>query len=143
MVFLHGCIYKMNMTMPINRPPVDTAKPSRTRMKLLTASLTLATGLLLAGQGQAAGDAEAGREKSATCAACHGVDGNSQIDTNPILAGQYASYLEHALKSYRDGTRQNAIMSGFATQLSDQDIADLAAWFSSQQGPLQTAPIDN
>ena len=88
----------------------------------------------------AGGDAAAGKEKSATCAACHGADGISQIPTNPILAGQYPSYIEQALKSYRSGTRQNAIMAGFASQLSDQDIEDLAAWFSSQKGPLQTAP---
>ena len=104
------------------------------------------SGILLAGavvfSSHAAGDPEAGQEKSATCAACHGADGNSNIPTNPILAGQYVSYLEEALKSYRSGTRQNAIMAGFASQLSDQDIADLAAWFSSQEGPLQTAPRD-
>jgi len=88
----------------------------------------------------AGGDAEAGKEKAATCAACHGADGVSQIPTNPILAGQYASYLEQALKSYRSGSRQSAIMAGFASQLTDQDIKDLAAWFSSQKGPLQTVP---
>lgn len=90
----------------------------------------------------AAGDADAGKEKSVTCAACHGEQGVSEIATNPILAGQYSSYLEQALKSYRSGDRQSAIMAGFAAQLSDQDIADLAAYFSSQEGPLQTAPID-
>ena len=105
-----------------------------------TAILALTGAMLTAGLAVAGGDAAAGKEKSATCAACHGEDGNSQIETNPILAGQYASYLEHALKGYRDGSRQNAIMSGFATQLTDQDIADLAAWFSSQPSPLQTAP---
>lgn len=86
-----------------------------------------------------AGDAAAGESKAAVCAACHGADGVSTDVNNPILAGQYASYLEFALQSYRNGSRQNAIMSGFASQLSDDDIADLAAWFSSQQGPLQTA----
>ena len=91
---------------------------------------------------QAAGDAAAGAEKSATCAACHGAQGVGEITTYPILAGQYPSYLEQALKSYRDGTRQNAIMAGFAGTLSDQDIADLAAYFASQEGPLQTAPRD-
>lgn len=88
-----------------------------------------------------AGDATAGEQKAGTCAACHGANGVSSDPSNPILAGQYPSYLEFALKSYRDGSRQNAIMAGFASQLSDEDIADLAAWFSSQTGPLQTAPI--
>ncbi|MFK8080321.1 MAG: cytochrome c [Granulosicoccus sp.] len=88
-----------------------------------------------------AGDPAAGAEKAATCAACHGEDGMSQaVPGYPILAGQYASYLEHALKSYRDGSRQNAIMAGFASQLSDEDIGDLAAWFSSLPSPLHTAP---
>lgn len=102
------------------------------------------SGILLMGavafNSHAAGDPKAGQEKSGTCAACHGADGVSNIPTNPILAGQYASYLEQALKSYRSGSRQNAIMAGFASQLSDQDIEDLAAWFSSQEGSLQTAP---
>lgn len=102
-------------------------------------SLVLAALLPLAGSALA-GDPAAGEQKAATCAACHGADGVSQISTNPTLAGQYASYIEHALKSYRDGSRQNAIMAGFAAGLSDEDISDLAAWFSSQTGPLQTAP---
>ena len=54
--------------------------------------------------------------------------------TYPNLAGQYASYLERALMDYREGKRTNAIMAGFAQNLTDQDIADLAAWYSSQQG---------
>ncbi len=108
----------------------------------LTAAATLLVAGVSMGTAQAAGDVDAGAEKSATCAACHGVDGISQIITYPILAGQYPSYLTHALESYRDGTRQNAIMAGFAGALSDQDIADLAAYFASLPGPLQTAPRD-
>ncbi len=103
-------------------------------------AIVLTASVLTSGAASAAGDAAAGEQKAATCAACHGADGVSQIPTNPILAGQYPSYLEHALKSYRSGSRQNAIMAGFAAQLSDQDIKDLAAWFASQEGPLQTAP---
>ncbi len=108
---------------------------------------TAAVGIFLtmglsAGAVQAGGDAKAGAEKSATCAACHGAQGIGEITTYPILAGQYASYLEHALKSYRDGSRENAIMAGFAVALSDEDIADLAAYFAAQEGPLQTAPRD-
>jgi len=89
---------------------------------------------------EAGGDAAAGKEKAVTCTACHGADGISTAPNFPILAGQYESYLAQALKSYRDGSRQNAIMAGFATQLSDEDIADLSAWYASQTGPLQTAP---
>ena len=112
----------------------------------VSARLTAAAALMVAGvsmgTAQAAGDVEAGAEKAATCAACHGADGISEILTYPILAGQYPRYLAQALKSYRDGTRQNAIMAGFAGALSDQDIADLAAYYSSLPGPLQTAPIN-
>lgn len=88
----------------------------------------------------ASGDADAGKAKAVTCAACHGEAGIAIAPNYPTLAGQYESYLVHALESYRSGSRQNAIMAGFATTLSDEDIADLAAWFSSQDGPLQTAP---
>jgi len=92
------------------------------------------------GAATASGSVSAGQEKSATCAACHGAQGESAGPQWPILAGQYSSYLEHSLKAYRSGSRQNAIMQGFAGQLSDQDIEDLAAYFAAQTGPLQTAP---
>jgi len=105
----------------------------------ISASVALLAALAV-GSAHAAGDAAAGEEKAGTCAACHGADGVSQIPTNPILAGQYPSYIEQALKDYRSGARESAIMAGFASQLSDEDIEDLAAWFSSQKGPLQTAP---
>jgi len=83
---------------------------------------------------------EAGQAKAATCAACHGETGfqTNQV-TNPILAGQYKSYIVESLKGYRSGVRRNAIMAGFASQLTDQDIDELSAWFSSQETPLQTA----
>jgi len=84
---------------------------------------------------------EAGKlqELLGTCASCHGEDGNSSVETNPKLAGQYESYLVQALKSYRDGTRQNAIMAGFASSLSDRDIKELAAYFAAQTPVLATA----
>lgn len=82
-----------------------------------------------------AGDPRRGLEKSQVCQSCHGRTGaESLMPSYPILAGQHADYLEYALKSYRDGTRNNAIMAGFAANLSDQDIADLAAWYSRQDG---------
>ena len=81
-----------------------------------------------------AGDPAAGQQKSTVCAACHGPDGNSPIPTNPRLAGQYADYLEHSLREYRSGKRQNPIMAGMAAALSDEDIEDLAAFFASQEG---------
>ena len=80
----------------------------------------------------AAGDAEAGKTKAAACAACHGPDGNAGIDPQyPRLAGQYRDYLVKALHEYKKGERKNPIMAGFAGTLTDADIEDLAAYFSS------------
>jgi len=88
-----------------------------------------------------AGDAAKGQQKAQqVCAACHGPDGNKpSAPDQPVLAGQYEDYLVRALSDYKNGRRNNAIMKGFAGQLSKQDIEDLAAWFSSQQ---QTALHD-
>ena len=90
----------------------------------------------LGANAQAGGDAENGQALSVTCAACHGADGNSTIPTNPIIAGQYESYLIRALLDYKSGARSNAIMAGFAAGLSEQDIKDLAAYFSNQESSL-------
>lgn len=94
--------------------------------------------LALAGAAQAAGNAEAGKTKAAqVCAACHGPEGNKPTaPENPVLAGQHQDYLAKALKDYKTGKRNNAIMKGFAASLSNQDIADLAAWFTSQKSDL-------
>jgi len=68
------------------------------------------------------------------CAACHGAQGEKpSAPEQPVLAGQYYDYLVQALSDYQNGRRANAIMKGFAGQLSKQDIEDLAAWFSSQK----------
>tara|TARA_Y100001970_G_scaffold291086_1_gene427006 strand:- start:759 stop:1088 length:330 start_codon:yes stop_codon:yes gene_type:complete len=86
------------------------------------------------------GNYNAGKEKSQICAACHGVDGNSQIKMYPILAGQHKNYLVHALNEYRSGIRNNVIMKGFAQNLSDEDINDLSQYFSMQEG-LDIPPL--
>ena len=85
-----------------------------------------------------AADAAAGKAKSATCAACHGADGNSATPDFPRLAGQHADYLQRALLDYQLGNRKNPIMQGQVANLSRQDMSDLAACFSSQSG-LATA----
>lgn len=82
----------------------------------------------------AGGDPEAGERKSQVCLACHGADGRGTNPAYPVLAGQYQSYLEHALRAYRDGSRVNAIMAGLASGLSDQDIEDLAAYYAAMEG---------
>ena len=81
-----------------------------------------------------AGDVTRGKEKSTVCASCHGADGNSTINTNPRLAGQYESYLLQSLRQYKSGKRKNPIMAGFVAPLSDEDMQDLAAYFASQKG---------
>ncbi|MDE3020629.1 MAG: cytochrome c [Pseudomonadota bacterium] len=86
-----------------------------------------------AGQALASGNAEAGKAKfEATCAACHGSGGHSTNDMFPVLAGQHASYIVHALHAYQAGTRHNPIMRGMAAGLSDQDILNIAAYLSGQ-----------
>jgi cytochrome c553 len=78
------------------------------------------------------GDATAGAAKSAVCAACHGVDGNSVDPQYPKLAGQHESYIARQLALYKTGERENAIMLGFAAMLSAQDMRDIGAYFATQ-----------
>ncbi len=110
-------------------------------MKQLFIAMVLASAFNM--QAFAGGDPVAGKEKSAVCAGCHGVDGNSSVGANPRLAGQYESYLYHSLKEYKEGRRQSLLMAGMVANLSDQDMKDLAAWFASQEGDvLQVLPDD-
>ena len=83
---------------------------------------------------QAAGNAEAGKAKSTTCAACHGFDGVSSVPSFPKLAGQNRDYLYHSLKAYKSGKRKNPIMAGQVQTLTDADMQDLALYFAKQKG---------
>ena len=94
--------------------------------------LLLAAVLAVSAQAQA-GDPTAGREKSKACAACHGENGISQAPDFPKLAGQHSDYLVRTLNDYKSGARKNAIMAGQVANLKREDIADLAAYYSSQQ----------
>ena len=82
---------------------------------------------------QAAGDAEAGQGKVAVCGACHGADGNSPAPNFPKLAGQGERYLLKQLHDIKSGNRQVVEMTGMLDNLSDQDLEDIAAYFSSQK----------
>ena len=73
-------------------------------------------------------------DAASTCVACHGQNGIGLSPTWPTLAGQHEDYLVHSLNQYRDGVRSNAIMGGFAAQLSDADIALLARYYASLDG---------
>jgi cytochrome c553 len=95
------------------------------------------------------GNAENGKAKSITCAACHGADGNSAIPMNPKLAGQHAKYLAKQLTEFKLASqtggkegRNNAIMNGMSAALSEQDILDLAAYFSIQDATSSESSQD-
>ena len=87
----------------------------------------------------AEGDAAAGQAKSALCGSCHGVDGNSLMAMNPKLAGQSARYMVKQLQEFKSGASESAIMASMVLSLSDQDMEDIAAWYSSQQPTIQGA----
>ena len=80
----------------------------------------------------AAGDADAGQSKAAICAACHGADGNSAIPMWPKLAGQHATYMERQLGLIKSGNRAVPEMAGIVVSFSEQDMADVATYFSNQ-----------
>jgi cytochrome c553 len=92
---------------------------------------------------QAAGNADEGKAKSLVCAGCHGADGNSGI--NPVwpkLAGQHPQYIEKQLKDFKNGDRTNDLMRPMAMGLTDQDMANLAAYYSSQTKQIGAAAAD-
>lgn len=93
--------------------------------------LALALLPLVAASALAAGDAAAGRRKALQCQTCHGLDGLSKLPEAPHIAGQPEPYLIKSMTEYRSGARQNEMMSLVAKELSDQDIADLAAYYAS------------
>lgn len=87
----------------------------------------------------AQGDAAVGQSKAALCATCHGAEGNSELPMNPKLAGQNATYIAKQLMDYKSGVRSNQTMSAMVLNLSEQDMQDISAWYSSQQVTLQGA----
>jgi cytochrome c553 len=95
----------------------------------------------------AQGDPEAGKQKAAVCAACHGADGNvtteaPQGQAYPDLAGQTARYLYLQLRDFKEGRRKNPLMSPMAANLSRQDMYDLAEYFSTQKHAPSTHEVD-
>ena len=105
-------------------------------MKLLSAKSRLSVLLCLCLSSTVAfgaGDAAAGKVKAAVCGACHDADGNSVNPMWPKLAGQHAPYLIKQLKAFKAGTRKDPLMSPQAAALSEQDMENVAAYFSSQK----------
>jgi cytochrome c553 len=94
--------------------------------------------LILSGQAMSA-DIEAGKTKAAeVCASCHGADGNSPAPNFPKIGGQYRTYLAKVLKDYKSGSRNDPIMAGMAAGLSAADIENLAFYYSSLPGTLNS-----
>jgi cytochrome c553 len=96
-------------------------------------TLVLSGSLLTVAAQAQEGSVDAGRAKSATCAACHGLDGNSVTPDWPSLAGQHTAYIVRQLKAFKAGDRVNVTMKPFADMLTDQDMADMAAYFAAQK----------
>ncbi len=96
-------------------------------------SLFLATTVTII---NAAGDISAGKAKSATCASCHGKDGNSIAPIFPVLAGQYPAYLTKQLLDFKNKSRKNTSMEAFASPLSERDIENLSAYYASKKVKL-------
>jgi len=104
-------------------------------MKYTTMTLCASLLMALAVPAQAAGNPKAGKLKTSMCAGCHGIPGwrtsYPAVYSVPLLGGQHAEYIVAALKAYKSGERNHPSMKGIAGSLSDQDMADLAAYYSS------------
>lgn len=96
----------------------------------------------LIGAAHAAGDATAGKAKAEACAACHGADGNSPAPNFPKLAGQGERYLLKQMQEIKSGSRAAPLMAGQLDNQSEQDMADIAAYFSAQKGTVGAAKAD-
>jgi cytochrome c553 len=100
-------------------------------MKKLVSVITMGVLLGLSGAVLAAGDVAAGKTKAAVCAGCHGAEGISAAPIYPNLKGQKEAYLIKQLKAFREGTRTDPMMSPMAKPLTDADIDNVSAYFSS------------
>lgn len=105
----------------------------------ISLSLTMAPGTA---QAQLIGDAKAGATKATACSACHGPKGISATAQFPNLAGQVPGYISKQLAKFKSGKRKNPIMQGMAAGLSEQDMADIDAYFASLEGAVGAVPKD-
>jgi cytochrome c553 len=99
-------------------------------------ALTSASSIL-----HAQGNINAGKQKSTSCASCHGEDGNSMVATFPKLAQQHSSYLKQQLHAFKDGSRNDPMMSPMALALTDEDIADISAYYATQKISENALPV--
>ncbi len=122
-------------TSTTNTTLITQVRYMTTKRRVFTLMTSLAMSIVIApmgiGNAYAVGSVKEGNAKARACQVCHGKGGKSTKEAYPILAGQHAAYLRKQLQAFRAGTRKDPIMNGMATELSDQDIEDLAAFFSS------------
>jgi cytochrome c553 len=102
----------------------------------ISLALTSATSIL-----HAEGNINAGKHKAESCASCHGDDGNSLVATFPKLAQQHSSYLKRQLHEFKDGSRNDPMMSAMALALTDEDIADISAYYATQKISKNSLPV--
>lgn len=102
------------------------------KLKLAAIAFSLLVTTLSWADGLVNGSAEAGKDKAVSCGACHGADGNSVNPTWPSLAGQSATYIVDQLNAFKKGSRSNVLMNAQVLSLSDEDMADVAVYFSEQ-----------
>ncbi|WP_432742646.1 c-type cytochrome [Methylobacter sp. G7] len=110
------------------------------KLQILSISLVLTsvTSIL-----HAEGNINAGKQKTTTCTSCHGDNGNSIMPTFPKLAQQHASYLQQQLHAFKDGSRNDPMMSAVALALTDEDIADISAYYAAQKISENALPVLN
>lgn len=122
-------------TSTTNTTSITQVRYTTPKRRVFTLMTSLAMSIVIAPMGisnaYAAGSVKEGSAKARACQVCHGKGGKSTKEAYPILAGQHAAYLRKQLQAFRAGTRKDPIMNGMAIELSDQDIEDLAAFFSS------------
>jgi cytochrome c553 len=110
-------------------------------MKKLLTMVVLGAAATAALAQEVKGNGDAAKDKVAMCIGCHGIPGYRasfpEVYEVPMLGGQSAKYIENALKSYKKGDRKHPTMQGVAASLSDQDIADVAAYYSQQKAGSQ------
>lgn len=108
------------------------------KLQVLSISLALASATSIL---HAEGNINAGKQKSASCTSCHGDDGNSMVATFPKLAQQHSSYLVKQLHAFKDGSRNDPMMSAMALALTDEDITDISAYYAVQKISENTLPV--
>jgi cytochrome c553 len=124
------------LAIPVEFKPVNTLLKSLNipteDIYMKSFFITLTTTLLFASSSVMAGDVAAGKAKSVICAACHGATGESMNPMWPNLKGQKELYLARQIKAFRDGTRKDPTMAPMVAGLTDDDIANLAAYYAAQ-----------